>query len=160
MRVDSGDGGGCSSLGLEEDWKEIRVEAKTEASPESAHGFRVHHLAASYANTLFDFGIIFRESMAWRGNLSKNIRELRFLMCQSSPASSSARTFVEKNYKELKTLNPKLPILIRECSGAEPQLWARFDFGVEKGIKLEGLSEAQISKALEDLVKAGEILKA
>ncbi|RYR40040.1 hypothetical protein Ahy_A09g045706 [Arachis hypogaea] len=97
-----------------------------------------------------------RESMAWRGNLSKNIRELRFLMCQSSPA----RTFVEKNYKELKTLNPKLPILIRECSGAEPQLWARFDFGVEKGIKLEGLSEAQISKALEDLVKAGEILKA
>ncbi|QHO33811.1 uncharacterized protein DS421_9g261540 [Arachis hypogaea] len=34
------------------------------------------------------------------------------------------------------------------------------DFGVEKGIKLEGLSEAQISKALEDLVKAGEILKA
>ncbi|XP_025616574.1 NADH dehydrogenase [ubiquinone] 1 alpha subcomplex subunit 2-like [Arachis duranensis] len=69
-------------------------------------------------------------------------------------------TFVEKNYKELKTLNPKLPILIRECSGAEPQLWARFDFGVEKGIKLEGLSEAQISKALEDLVKAGEILKA
>ncbi|KAL4293602.1 hypothetical protein AHAS_Ahas18G0144500 [Arachis hypogaea] len=69
-------------------------------------------------------------------------------------------TFVEKNYKELKTLNPKLPILIRECSGDEPQLWARFDFGVEKGIKLEGLSEAQISKALEDLVKAGEILKA
>ncbi|QHN96627.1 uncharacterized protein DS421_18g620200 [Arachis hypogaea] len=34
------------------------------------------------------------------------------------------------------------------------------DFGVEKGIKLEGLSEAQISKALEDLVKAVEILKA
>ncbi|KAL4286358.1 hypothetical protein AHAS_Ahas19G0078200 [Arachis hypogaea] len=104
----------------------------------------------------FDTG----ESMAWRGHLSKNIRELRFLMCQSSPASSPARTFVEKNYKELKTLNPKLPILIRECSGAEPQLWARYDFGVEKGIKLEGLSEAQISKALEDLVKAGESLKA
>ncbi|XLT05660.1 hypothetical protein HN51_044409, partial [Arachis hypogaea] len=100
------------------------------------------------------------EAMAWRGHLSKNIRELRFLMCQSSPASSPARTFVEKNYKELKTLNPKLPILIRECSGAEPQLWARYDFGVEKGIKLEGLSEAQISKALEDLVKAGESLKA
>jgi len=33
---------------------------------------------------------------------------------------------VEKNYKELKTLNPKLPILIRECSGVEPQLWARY----------------------------------
>ncbi|ESW10113.1 hypothetical protein PHAVU_009G181800 [Phaseolus vulgaris] len=94
--------------------------------------------------------------MAWRGHLSKNIKELRFLMCQSSSASSSARAFVEKNYKELKTLNPKLPILIRECSGVEPQLWARYDLGVEKGIRLEGLSEAQIFKALEDLVKAGQ----
>ncbi|KAK7304519.1 hypothetical protein VNO77_42400 [Canavalia gladiata] len=104
--------------------------------------------------------ITVRETMAWRGHLSKNIKELRFLMCQSSPASSSARTFVEKNYRELKTLNPKLPILIRECNGVEPQLWARYDFGVEKGIKLRGLTETQILKALEDLVKAGESLKA
>jgi len=36
------------------------------------------------------------------------------------------RAFVEKNYKELKALNPKLPILIRECHGVEPQLWARY----------------------------------
>ncbi|KAH1254876.1 NADH dehydrogenase [ubiquinone] 1 alpha subcomplex subunit 2 [Glycine max] len=78
----------------------------------------------------------------------------------SSPASSPTRAFVERNYKELKTLNPKLPILIRECSGVEPQLWARYDLGVEKGIKLEGLSEAQIFKALEDLVKAGQSMKA
>ncbi|KAK9091055.1 hypothetical protein Sjap_024232 [Stephania japonica] len=63
--------------------------------------------------------------------------------------------FVQKNYKELKTLNPRFPILIRECSGVQPQLWARYDMGVEKGISLEGLSEAQITKALEDLVKAG-----
>jgi len=32
--------------------------------------------------------------------------------------------------------------------------------GVEKGIKLQGLSEAQINKALEDLVKAGQSSKA
>ncbi|XP_044465291.1 NADH dehydrogenase [ubiquinone] 1 alpha subcomplex subunit 2 [Mangifera indica] len=98
--------------------------------------------------------------MAWRGNLSRAMKELRILLCQTSPSSSATRSFVEKNYKDLKTLNPKLPILIRECSGIEPQLWARYDFGVEKGIRLEGLSEAQISKALEDLVKAGEALKA
>ncbi|CAL0306005.1 unnamed protein product [Lupinus luteus] len=91
--------------------------------------------------------------MAWRGQISKNIKELRFLLCQSSPASSSARAFVEKNYTELKNLNPKLPILIRESKGVEPQLWARYDLGVEKGIKLEGLTEQQISKALEGLVK-------
>ncbi|CAN1145703.1 NADH dehydrogenase [ubiquinone] 1 alpha subcomplex subunit 2 [Linum perenne] len=47
-------------------------------------------------------------------------------MCQSSPSSSSIRVFVEKNYKDLKKLNSKLPILIRECSGIEPQLWARY----------------------------------
>ncbi|KAJ0106448.1 hypothetical protein Patl1_19278 [Pistacia atlantica] len=98
--------------------------------------------------------------MAWRGNLSRAMKELRILLCQTSPSSSATRSFVEKNYKDLKTLNPKLPILIRECSGIEPQLWARYDFGVEKGIRLEGLSEVQISKVLEDLVKAGEALKA
>lgn len=98
--------------------------------------------------------------MAWRGKLPQHLKELRILLCQTSPASSNARTFVEKNYKELKTLNPKFPILIRECSGIEPQLWARYDMGVEKGIRLEGLSETQISKALEDLVKAGASMKA
>ncbi|KAM6565216.1 hypothetical protein CsatB_025214 [Cannabis sativa] len=93
--------------------------------------------------------------MAWRGQLSKNLKELRVLFCQSSPASSATRAFVEKNYQDLKALNPKLPFLIRECRGVEPQLWARYDMGVERGVRLEGLSEPQILKALEDLAKAG-----
>ncbi|WCJ41905.1 NADH dehydrogenase [ubiquinone] 1 alpha subcomplex subunit 2 [Euphorbia peplus] len=97
--------------------------------------------------------------MAWRGHFSKNLKELRILLCQTSPGSSSARAFVEKNYKDLKTLNPKLPILIRECSGIEPELWARYDMGVERGIRLEGMNETQISKALENLVKVGAGLK-
>jgi NADH dehydrogenase (ubiquinone) 1 alpha subcomplex subunit 2 len=33
------------------------------------------------------------------------------------------------------------------------------DFGVERGVRLEGLSEAQISKALEELGKVGASLK-
>lgn len=36
------------------------------------------------------------------------------------------REFVEKYYVGLKKDNPKLPILIRECSGTQPRLWARF----------------------------------
>ncbi|MBA0844404.1 hypothetical protein Goarm_001504, partial [Gossypium armourianum] len=64
--------------------------------------------------------------MAWRNQLSRNLKELRILFCQTSPASAPARSFVEKNYKDLKTLNPKLPILIRECRGIEPQMWARY----------------------------------
>ncbi|KAM7496580.1 hypothetical protein LguiA_020994 [Lonicera macranthoides] len=97
--------------------------------------------------------------MAWRANLSRNLKELRILCCQTSPASADARAFVEKNYKELKSLNPKFPILIRECSGVEPQIWARYDMGVERGIRLEGMKEPQILKALEDLVKVGASLK-
>ncbi|KAL6205427.1 hypothetical protein ACLB2K_022687 [Fragaria x ananassa] len=93
------------------------------------------------------------KKMAWRGNLSRNLKELRILLCQSSPSSFTTRTFVENNYKDLKKLNPKLPILIREASGIEPQLWARYDLGVERGVRLEGLTEQQISKALQDLVK-------
>ncbi|XP_010910164.2 NADH dehydrogenase [ubiquinone] 1 alpha subcomplex subunit 2 [Elaeis guineensis] len=98
--------------------------------------------------------------MAWRGHLSRNLKELRFLYCQTSSASTQAREFVHRNYKDLKTLNPKLPILIRECSGVEPQLWARYEMGVERCVRLDGLTEAQINKKLEELVKAGEALKA
>lgn len=98
--------------------------------------------------------------MAWRGHLSRNLKELRFLFCPTSPASSPTRIFVQKNYKDLKTLNPKLPLLIRECNGIEPQLWARYDMGVERGIRLEGMTEQQIAKAIEDLVKMGAGLKA
>ncbi|CAK9140210.1 unnamed protein product [Ilex paraguariensis] len=98
--------------------------------------------------------------MAWRGHLSRNLKELRILFCPSSPASMSARTFIERNYKDLKILNPKLPILVREASGIQPQLWARYDMGMERGIPLEGLEEVQIWKALEELVKVGASLKA
>ncbi|RXH82789.1 hypothetical protein DVH24_003287 [Malus domestica] len=94
--------------------------------------------------------------MAWRGKLSQNLKELRVLLCQSSPSSASTRAFVEKNYKDLKSANPKLPILIRECRGIQPQLWARYDMGVERGVRLEGLTEPQISKALEELQDANK----
>ncbi|KAF5746343.1 NADH dehydrogenase [Tripterygium wilfordii] len=98
--------------------------------------------------------------MAWRAQLSRNLKELRILFCPSSPESSLTREFIERNYKDLKTLNPKLPILIRECKGIEPQLWARFDMGVERGICLKGIVEQpHIEKAMEELVKIGGALK-
>jgi hypothetical protein len=36
------------------------------------------------------------------------------------------REFVKKNYADIKSRNPALPFLIRECSGVQPQLWARY----------------------------------
>ncbi|KQJ99424.1 NADH dehydrogenase [ubiquinone] 1 alpha subcomplex subunit 2 [Brachypodium distachyon] len=96
--------------------------------------------------------------MAWRSNLSRGVKELRFLFCQSSPASAATRDFVQKNYGEIKSLNPALPILVRDCSGVQPQLWARYDKGVERCVKLDGLTEAQINKKLEELAKSGKAI--
>ncbi|KAK9213709.1 hypothetical protein WN944_005694 [Citrus x changshan-huyou] len=46
---------------------------------------------------------------------------------------------VKKNYKELKTLDPKLHILIYKCNGDKSELWARdgnqFHHNHLKGLK-------------------------
>ncbi|PWZ17643.1 NADH dehydrogenase [ubiquinone] 1 alpha subcomplex subunit 2 [Zea mays] len=108
--------------------------------------------------------------MAWRASLSRSLKEIRVLFCQSSPASAAAREFVKKNYGDIKARNPSLPFLVRECSGVQPQLWARYGtrpsissvscyMGVERCVNLDGLTEAQIDKKLEELAKAGESLK-
>ncbi|XP_062186020.1 NADH dehydrogenase [ubiquinone] 1 alpha subcomplex subunit 2 [Phragmites australis] len=98
--------------------------------------------------------------MAWRASLSRSVKEIRVLFCQSSPASAAARDFVKKNYGDIKARNPSLPFLVRECSGVQPQLWARYDMGVERCVHLDGLTEAQIDKKLEELAKAGETVEA
>jgi NADH dehydrogenase (ubiquinone) 1 alpha subcomplex subunit 2 len=89
------------------------------------------------------------------------------------------------SYQELKKANPAFPILVRECSGVEAKLIARYgapppppppprcaalrrrtktsrpcaaaaDFGTEHSVPIEGLGKAAISKQLEELVKLGE----
>ncbi|MBN3297375.1 NDUA2 dehydrogenase, partial [Amia calva] len=59
-------------------------------------------------------------------NLAKNLREVRLHLCQTSAASQGVRDFIEKHYVTLKKANPEFPILIRECSGVQPKLWARY----------------------------------
>eukprot|EP00850_Spirogloea_muscicola_P000150 SM000001S04552 [mRNA] locus=s1:959588:960183:+ [translate_table: standard] len=92
--------------------------------------------------------------MAWRASLSRCLQEVRIHLCRTSPASAGAREFVLRNYKDLKMLNPRLPILIRECSGIRPRLYARYGLGVEKSVSLEDLGEEDISKRLKELVQA------
>jgi NADH dehydrogenase (ubiquinone) 1 alpha subcomplex subunit 2 len=53
------------------------------------------------------------------------LKELRLHLCQKSAASAGVREFIEKHYIPIKTANPKFPILVRECSGITPKLWAR-----------------------------------
>lgn len=86
-------------------------------------------------------------------NLTKHVRELRLHLCQKSPASLGVRNFVEQHYVDLKKNNPDLPILIRECSGVQPKLTARFDFGVEKSVELSDKSSDEVVAAMDSLVK-------
>ncbi|NWW44694.1 NDUA2 dehydrogenase, partial [Pedionomus torquatus] len=64
------------------------------------------------------------------------------------------RDFIEQHYVTLKKANPDFPILIRECSGVQPKLWARYEFGKEKSVSLNNLSVDEVAKALENVVKS------
>eukprot|EP00891_Asterochloris_glomerata_P001878 jgi/Astpho2/1878/e_gw1.00038.323.1_t len=93
--------------------------------------------------------------MAWRQALSKNLQELRIHLCQKSAGSQGARDFVLSHYHELKKANPKFPILIRECGGVQAQLVARYDFGTEHSVIIDGLDKKAVGSHLEQLVKQG-----
>jgi len=67
--------------------------------------------------------------------------------------SSTTRDFVQTNYKDLKTVNPTFPFLVRECEGIEAKIWARYELGVEKSISVEGLDVANVEKSVQQLVK-------
>eukprot|EP00882_Tetradesmus_deserticola_P002148 GHRQ01002299.1.p1 GENE.GHRQ01002299.1~~GHRQ01002299.1.p1 ORF type:complete len:102 (+),score=29.28 GHRQ01002299.1:275-580(+) len=94
--------------------------------------------------------------MAWKQGLAKAVQELRIHLCQTSAASKGARDFVLGSYAELKKANPDTPILVRECSGTEAKLTARFDFGVEKSVSVQGLDAGGVSSKLQELAKSGE----
>jgi NADH dehydrogenase (ubiquinone) 1 alpha subcomplex subunit 2 len=76
--------------------------------------------------------------------LSPSLKELRLHLCQKSAASAGTREFVEKFYVPLKTANPKFPILVRECSGIQPRVWARFGYGREESAELTNKSSKEV----------------
>ena len=62
----------------------------------------------------------------WKAGISKNLRELRFIVCHKSKGSEGLREFIYNNYPELKDINPKFPFYIRECEGVEANILARY----------------------------------
>lgn len=84
----------------------------------------------------------------------KAVRELRILFCQQSRSSAGVRDFVKANYAEMKKTNPTVPILIREASGTQPRITARFDKGVESTVNLENVDVGAVSSKLADLIAA------
>merc|ERR1711923_431768 len=85
--------------------------------------------------------------------LSGGLKELRLHLCQKSPASAGVRQFVETHYVPIKMSNPKFPILVRECSGIQPRLWARYGYGQEESVDLTNKSAADVVAAIEMLNK-------
>ena len=84
--------------------------------------------------------------------LSKGVRELRFIMCQQSAASQGVRNYVLNNYQSVKAANPDFPFIVREASGAQPCITARYQFGVERKVYVHNATEAEISQTIDDLV--------
>lgn len=83
--------------------------------------------------------------------LSRTLKEIRIHLCPNSSNSLGLKKFIEENYIKLKSSNPDVPILVRECAGVEPRLWARYEFGRETSASLENLNPDQISGVLQDL---------
>lgn len=94
--------------------------------------------------------------MSWHKLIAGKIRELRLVCCQSSQHSEGVRKFISNNYFKVKEHSPDFPFIVRECENAIPLVTARYDFGVEKRVCVEGLSESDIAKAVEELVKQAD----
>lgn len=48
--------------------------------------------------------------------------------------------------------NPKFPILVRECSGIQPKMYARYAYGKETSVQLNNLTSDGVLQAMEKLV--------
>ncbi|GCB66706.1 hypothetical protein scyTo_0005012 [Scyliorhinus torazame] len=83
--------------------------------------------------------------------LSKNLRDVRIHLCQTSTASQGTRDFIEQHGVALKKANPEFPIRIRECGGVQSKVWALYEFGSERNVPLDNLNPEQVAKALESL---------
>ncbi|KAK5129022.1 hypothetical protein LTR85_000355 [Meristemomyces frigidus] len=87
---------------------------------------------------------------------TKGLKELRFHHCQTSEHSNAVRSFLTRAYPTMKHHNPHTPIMIREALGIEPRVFARYEFGREKMLDLNGLDAKGIEDKVTGLVKDGQ----
>uniref|UniRef100_A0A336MR36 NADH dehydrogenase [ubiquinone] 1 alpha subcomplex subunit 2 n=1 Tax=Culicoides sonorensis TaxID=179676 RepID=A0A336MR36_CULSO len=90
-----------------------------------------------------------RISVQRLAKFSSNLKELRIHLCQTGKESQGVRQFVDQHYVKIKQENPKTPILIRECAGVQPRLWARYDLGKEKTVSLTNATAEDVLKHVQ-----------
>jgi|ERR1711962_839279 len=83
--------------------------------------------------------------------LPQHLKELRIHLCQRSPSSQGVRDWVETHYVDMKKANPKFPFLIRECSGIQPKVYARYEYGREASAPLANFSSKQVMDTLNTM---------
>eukprot|EP00168_Porphyra_purpurea_P001342 TRINITY_DN11665_c0_g1_i1.p1 TRINITY_DN11665_c0_g1~~TRINITY_DN11665_c0_g1_i1.p1 ORF type:complete len:136 (+),score=21.76 TRINITY_DN11665_c0_g1_i1:55-408(+) len=84
------------------------------------------------------------------------MQEIRFLFSMNNTASSGVRNFTYKNYQLIQELNPRLPFIIRTGESDTARIFARYDFGKETEVVVEGLSEEEVEEKVRELVMEGE----
>ncbi|KAH8393765.1 NADH dehydrogenase [ubiquinone] 1 alpha subcomplex subunit 2 [Drosophila serrata] len=94
-----------------------------------------------------------RSTLARLSSLTPNLKEVRIILDPNSVASKGAREYVKKFYPNLKKKNPDLPILVRQCSGIEPRLYARYGNGKEVSLPLANKAAPDIHKNVEAVGK-------
>ncbi|KPJ17839.1 NADH dehydrogenase [ubiquinone] 1 alpha subcomplex subunit 2 [Papilio machaon] len=85
--------------------------------------------------------------------LGGRLKELRIHLCQTSPQSAGVREFIQKSYVSLKKANPTFPILIRECNGIQPRIWARYEKGEERSTPLTNMKADDVLNEVQKLSK-------
>ena len=53
----------------------------------------------------------------------------------------------------MKSANPDLPFLVRECDKAQPCVTARYEYGVERKVYLLEANEAEVGQAVSQLIE-------
>ncbi len=99
-------------------------------------------------------------NQSWRNLVSKNVKEIRFVLCQTSAKSIGVKNWINNNFVELKKANPDTLLLVRECKDVDPIVTARYDFGAENKVICEYANEHEVEEILSKLVLEGEKVNA
>ncbi|EDW75566.1 uncharacterized protein Dwil_GK23749 [Drosophila willistoni] len=94
-----------------------------------------------------------RVTLAQLVKFTPKLKELRIILDPAGEASKGAREYVQKFYPNLKKDNPNLAILVRECNGVQPRLYARYAKGKEISISLTNQAAPDIHKQIEAVGK-------
>ncbi|KAM3173467.1 hypothetical protein ACTXT7_012450 [Hymenolepis weldensis] len=82
------------------------------------------------------------------------VKELRILFSPVSASSTGLREFISKSYSGLKSNNPNVKFMIREADSSPAHIYARYAFGKEHYVPVDGCSSSEILKKLSELNSA------